>query len=341
MTRFPGWYERFRHDLSRRPFRPHWVIPGAHGQTLAGARLPRRFPWGWTGSSQELVELEDGVGVRTEEILEFPKAPTVIVIHGMTGCNRSGYSQGFSNKAWRRGWNTILPSLYNVSPAVDRPRFFHAGSSDMVSDLLLRLVEDRGLERVFLVGVSMGGNILLKLMGEWGEDRPDWLLASAVMSPLCDLTQSWQRLEDSQNRIYQTYFMNRLRKIVFEHHDAEKWIDSEALQRARTIRQFDELVTAPLCGYRDAMHYYRRCSSLPLLERIQAPTFVLHSKDDLFLPWEPFVGGAASNPNLLIHLSDRGGHVGFFESDSGRDLDRRWAENRILEFFDSFLRCHE
>ncbi|MDA2935011.1 alpha/beta fold hydrolase [Acidobacteria bacterium AH-259-D05] len=243
--------------------------------------------------------------------------------------------QGLSHKAHREGWNTILLNLYNTNRALSRPKIFHAGSSPEVGEILQQLFLKYNLKGLYLVGVSMGGNILLKLLGEWGSAVPEYVRAAAVISPLVDLTTSWKTLERPSNFLFQHHFVTNLKKRIQPNLSLlAPFVDVEALMKVRTIREFDEIFTAPLGGFCDAVDYYEKVSALPHLKNIRIPTVLFHALDDPFLSGEPFLlPEACSNRSLGISLTRHGGHVGFVEKESQGDIDRFWAENRIIDFF--------
>lgn len=327
--------DSFSRRLQQRPFLPHVLLPGGHIQTVFASQRRRRFPYGWEKDERAEVEIKDQARVEVVKLLRPRPAPALIVLHGMTGSCQSDYMQGFSHKAWRRSWNCFLPNLYNTNYELSHPVIFHAGASGLARQVIERLVKLHSLRKVFLAGVSMGANLLLKMLGEWGGQAPGWLAAAAAVSPLCDMTVSWQLMERPSNRIYQIYFTGRLKELVRSRSKhLGKFVDLEKVMQIRTIREFDQHFTVPLGGFKDPYHYYEEGSSSPLLDKIRVPTLILHSKDDPFLPWEPFVRPQArSNPNLLIHLTERGGHLGFVER-TRQDIDRCWFENRIMEYFE-------
>ncbi len=326
--------ERMAGRLAERPFQPHRLLPSAHLQTIVASRMPREFSWGWQRSREHLLELSNGGRVRSFLVERSPDARVVVGLHGLGGSSDSLFLQGLSHKAYREGWNSVLFNLYDLNLSGRSPTLFHAGASQHVEELLERIREIRPWDRVCLTGISLGGNLLLKLLGHWGGAPPSWVEATAVISPLVDMVISWSLIEKPANLFYRLYFISRLKRIIRERsQDLGRFIDLEALAKIRTIREFDECVTAPMGGYADALDYYRRASSAPLLGRIRKPTLVIHAKDDPILPWEPWTRpGAVSNPYLLPHLSEKGGHVGFIEQ-TRRDIDRVWAENRVIDFF--------
>lgn len=327
--------EKMERVLENRKFRPHPVIAGPHLQTLVAARMKRNFSWGWKSSADKLVDLSDRSLLRVVVIAHDRSAPTLVAVHGMAGSSDSGYMQGFSHKAYREGWNAVLLNLYNLNEELPAPRIFHAGASRETAEALQRLSRVLSLDEIFLVGVSMGGNIVLKLLGEFGESLRPLIRAAAVVSPMVDLDASWPYLEKPSNRIYRWYFVERLKKLVERKAVLFRdFLEMEKLRRVESIREFDELVTAPLSGFRDAHQYYREVSSTRWFSSIRVPTLVIHSKDDPLLPWKPLTSPKLQeNPRILTHLTERGGHVGFLERDRFSDIDRKWAENRVIDFF--------
>ena len=332
----------FKQVLRNRSFYPPFWLRGGHRQTLVGSLLKRNFSWGWRHSEEHLIDLQDGSRVRSICIWRSLSSPTVVVLHGTGGSAASTYMQGLSHKAHREGWNAILLNLYNTNRALPRPKVFHSGSSREVGEILQRLSMKHNLKELYLVGVSMGGNILLKLLGEWGAAAPAHVRAAAVISPLVDLISSWQFLERPSNFLFQHHIVGRLKKRIQQHVSLlAPFVDVEALMRVKTIREFDELFTAPLAGFCGAFDYYEKASALPHLKNIRLPTLLLHARDDPLLSSQPFLlPDVGSNPSLGIGLTRRGGHVGFIEKDCHGDIDRFWAENRVIDFFRLASRYH-
>ncbi len=323
----------FRERLEQRPFRHHPLLSSGHLQTILSPYLNRQFPWGWEHSRQERLALGDGTRMRIVVVERAPRAPTLVAVHGMAGSSDSIYMQALSHKAYREGWNAVLLNLYDWNVKARPPRILHCGSSPQVGDAVAKIA-GRFCGPLLMVGVSMGGNIVLKLLGEWGSGHPPAVAAAVAISPLCDIPLSWPRTEIASNTFYRLYFVRVLKDLVLQRSDYfAPFIDLDALNRVKTIREFDERFTAPLCGFRDALDYYRRCSAAPLLKNIRVPTLILHSKDDPLIPWEPLTGDEVSGNSLLLtHLTRHGGHVGFIQSQS-QDIDRSWAENRCIDFF--------
>lgn len=325
--------DRFSTLLHQRPFESPWWLRSGHAQTIVASFWQRTDGLAAKRTESDL-RLNDGTRVRVDCIWQDPCCPTLVAIHGLAGSSRSGYMLGFARKASCQGWNTVLLRLYDAGLDGKRAKVFHAGVSHEVGQML-DWVRERSTGPLLLAGVSMGGNILLKLLGEWGERGPRWVHAAAVVSPLLDLDSSSRLLLKPSNLLYHRYFVKRLKRVVSQ--QAEHWerfVDMDQLIKVRSIRAFDEAFTVPLSGFKDLQDYYQRASSMPLLKRIRVPTLLLHAKDDPLIPWEPLRGEqVVSNPSLWTCLTKRGGHVGFIGTTETQDSDRFWAENRVIDFF--------
>ena len=323
----------FKKVLLSRPFLPHRVIPHPHLQTMAAALSRRDFGWGAPDTQTVILELPEQVRIRAECYFGEPGAPTLLAIHGVGGSSQSPYMQGFLHKACLEGWNAVLLNLYDLNLAGHRPVIFHSGSSRELDCVVRSVLDLDQCGALVLVAVSMGGNMLLKLLGEWGEAAPQRVRAAAVVSPLVDLVASWNTLDRLTNRHYRWHIVQGLKHVVRrKERDLGKHIDVEGIRKIKTIREFDEIFTSVLGGFQDAFDYYHRASASPWLDSIQVPTLVLHSKQDPILSWRPLMTpGLLKNPNVLLWLPQEGGHVGFIEQDR-KDIDRYWAENRIIDF---------
>jgi predicted alpha/beta-fold hydrolase len=281
-----------------------------------------------------MLSLPEGVRIRYRSIKADEDQPTIVAIHGMSGSFNSQYMLALSHKAYREGWNSILLNLHSENRSLSPPKIFHAGSSkDLIEALrILHLTVD--FKKVFLVGVSMGGNILLKALGEWGRQVPSFLAGAAVISPLLDLTLSAPMLESRSNRLYRYYYVRRLKKQAMKlSPDLGRFINLEELKSVKGILDFDRVLTVPLGGFRSLEQYYSNASSAPLLPNVALPTFIIHSKDDPLLPFQPLESeGANRNSMLFSSLTLKGGHVAFVEN-KRTDIDRSWAENRVIDYF--------
>jgi predicted alpha/beta-fold hydrolase len=235
---------------------------------------------------------------------------------------------------WDRGLNVIR---YNVRSCggTERlsPTLYHSGLTSDIRALLEELRERDGLENLMLVGFSMGGNQVLKLAGELGENGPLLLRGVCAISPAIDLDASSVAIGRRENWLYQENFVRSLKAslrrkaVIFPGR-----YDVEVLRGVRTLRDFDDLVTAPSFGFRDAVDYYTRSSSQPLIPFIRIPTLIIHAQDDPFIPFEPLTDRSISaNRSIVLVMPEHGGHVAFVgKRDSGED--RCWAENRAAAF---------
>ncbi len=319
--------------FSQRPFEPPRWLRSGHAQTIA-ASFWKREPSQAASWSESEVRLSDGTRVQLDCVWQDPSRPTLVAIHGLAGSSHSGYMLGFSEKAFHQGWNAILLKLYDASPDGNRAKVFHAGASQEVGEILA-WIRKRSLGPVLAVGISMGGNILLKLLGEWGAKGSQWVDFAAAVSPLLDLGLSAKQLLRPSNLLYRRYFVKRLKSVVLKQEAHwRRFVNVDDLLAVRSVHAFDQLFTVPLGGFQDVQEYYQKASALPLLRRIGVPTLLIHAKDDPVLPWEPLQGSQVrSNPALRICLTERGGHVGFIGSPISEDFDRFWAENRVVDFF--------
>ncbi len=331
---------RWQAVIESRPFRPHRWLKNAHLQTIVGAKQHRKFPPIAGQGPGDSVILGDGARIEVCRFEIDSSAPTLVAVHGMSGSSKSDYMVAFSRKAMKRGWNALLFNLYDRNGTRETPRLFDAGCAPQLVEALECLRSSGTLGDMFIVGVSMGGNIVLKALGDWGEATPDWLLGAAVISPLVDLNISWQAIEKPSNWLYRSHYLRRLKRLTLEHRLGwESQVDFESLAGIRTIRRYDETVTVPMGGYRDAEDYYASASAAPVVGLIRVPTLAIHSCDDPFLPWEPLNRSEMrENPWFNVVLTECGGHVGFIE-DSRIDSDRIWSENRVIDFFSLILDC--
>lgn len=327
--------------FASKPFVPHPFLSGPHAQTIISSKhFPRRRVLfeERTHYESRLFEVEPGTRVllkcRWQE--ERRAAPTLLLLHGLEGSTDSLYVLGTGQKAYRHGFNVVGMNMRNCGGTEHlAATLYHSGMTEDIRRILLEELAGReGLREVFIAGFSMSGNMVLRLAGDYGADAPHVLKGVAAVSPSIDLDSCAGALERRGNALYRWNFVANLRDRVRRKGRLHPGIyDTRHLRRVRTIREFDEHFTAPHGGYRDASDYYARTSSRSVLGRIRVPALVIHSADDPLIPPEPFLDDAiAANPDLLLVLTRRGGHVGFL-SDRTEGEDRHWAENRLVEFF--------
>jgi hypothetical protein len=262
----------------------------------------------------------------------------MLLWHGLEGSVDSKYMLGTADKAFNAGFNVIRVNHRNCGNTEHlTPTLYHSGLSQDVSVVVRELTEIDNLTRLFVVGFSMSGNIVLKYAGEAPDHFPNEVSAVCAISPSVDLAACEAAINRKSNWLYRERFMislrNRMRrkqKLYPERYD------TTGLRRVRTLREFDNRFTSIDGGYRDADDYYRSASSLNLIQHIIVPTLIIHAEDDPFIPFQPLLDPTvALNRNVLLLAPKNGGHVGFLadqESIESATEDRFWAENRIVEF---------
>ncbi|MGA3087060.1 MAG: alpha/beta fold hydrolase [Terriglobales bacterium] len=331
---------------NRTPFRPRRWLRGGHVQTLASFLIQRRFSV--PAPEERLIECEPGVKVLCHCHWQADRAQalTIILVHGLEGSSESQYMLGITEKALARGMNVIRFNQRNCGGTDElAPVLYHSGLSNDVAAVARQIVAQDAVSRFALVGFSMGGNIVLKLAGEWGSQAPTQFRAVAVCCPALDLSASSDALHEPSNRIYEAYFLWALRRrlqqkarLFPEHFDGSRG------RGIRSLREFDDKVTAPYCGFAGVDDYYDRASAAHVIERIAVPALVLYAANDPFVRITPETRRRiASNKNITFVETADGGHCAFVGvptaagkgSDGGYD-DGYWAEGEIVNFLRRF-----
>ena len=315
-------------------YSPAWWIPGGHLQTLWGKLFRRQVP---APTVLERWETPDGDFLEVHRLGAEQGTPRVLLLHGLEGTVRSHYAQALLNEAARRGWGADLLIFRSCGsePNFTR-RFYHSGETGDVGFALDRILDEFPASPIALAGVSLGGNVLLKFLGERGKDLPSQLKAAAAVSVPFDLARSSRRINHGFSRFYQRFFLNSLRKKAQE--KALRFPDlapRDKIAALKTLEDFDNLITGPLHGFRDAQDYYARSSSLPYLKDIRLTTLLFSAVDDPMLPPEVLDEvreAARDNPVLEVDFVDKGGHAGFITG-SVPWRPFYYAEHRVGEFF--------
>lgn len=325
--------------LESKPFRPHPLFSNGHAQTLAGHLWPRRRLKKQPHNNDDearLFDIEPGVQLlaHCRWQPERHEHPTVVLIHGMEGDNTSIYILGTAEKAYGAGFNVLRLNMRNCGATEHlTPTLYHSGMSGDMRAVLRELSEHDSLRRIFLVGFSMSGNIVLKLAGEEGEHASTAFAGVCAISPSLDLHACAAAIERPSNWIYQSSFIRSLqRRMRVKHRLQPDRYDITGLRRVRTIRDFDERFTARHGGFIDANDYYTQSSALNFIRHIRIPTLIIHAQDDPFIPFESFRHpDIKGNPNVILLAPESGGHVAFVGA-QGEGEDRFWSENRCVEF---------
>jgi len=315
-----------------------WWVPGAHFQTT----------WGRFGRSRRLLAFErellatpDGDELVLDHLTGEPGTPRVILLHGLEGSSFAVYMLGLARLIAAAGWRATAVNFRSCArdPArprlwlpTRRPRLYHSGETTDL-DLVVRTLTARepGVP-LYAIGVSIGGNVLLKWLGETGARSP--IEAAATISVPYDLEAAARHLERGASRFYISFFLRTLKAKVFDllgrFPDETRHLVVDLVRRAQTFRAFDDAATAPLHGFAGAADYYLRASSLRYLSRVEVPTFCVNSADDPFLPAEALARArAAASDDIAFQVTRRGGHAAFI---AGRLpwRPRYWAEERAV-----------
>ena len=277
----------------------------------------------------------DGENLEIHRVSASADAPRLLLLHGLEGSWRSHYVAGLLDLVRKRGWGADLLTFRGCGDLPNTARrFYHSGETSDLDFVLGRIVDEFPNAPIGLAGYSLGGNVLLKYLGERGDEVPRSVLAAAAVSVPYDLEAGARYIGTGFSRIYDRHFLKSLRrKALAKLVHYPDLFDRTQLERATTIFDFDNAVTAPVHGFEDAVDYYARSSSRHFLERIRVPTLLLSSRDDPFLPsgvLAEIAAVAASNPWIEMEFTERGGHVGFID---GRVpwRPRYYAEWRVID----------
>jgi predicted alpha/beta-fold hydrolase len=351
-------------------FTPRRLLANGHLQTVLGSFLARvdALPT----PLQEIVEVAPSTATlpsasliclchwQPEEVCA--QRPTAIVVHGLEGSARSQYVVGNANKLWRAGWNIIRMNMRNcggarywdgerpedifqpgstlIDPDTICPTLYHSGLSGDVRAVAKHFVRTRSLQSIAILGYSMGGNMVLKLAGELGDDPLPQIRAAVAVSPAADLAASADMLHRTINRGYEWRFMRALSRHYL--HKVALYPDvfsAARLYNLHSIREFDEQITAYYMGFSGAEDYYTRSSASAVIDRVPMPTMVLHALDDPFIRLLPLTCERLhDNPNTVLIETPHGGHCAFLaDANPSADDDGYWAEYTILKFLQSVM----
>lgn len=259
-------------------------------------------------------------------------APTIVLVHGLEGSSGSHYMLGISAKAWRLGFNVVRLNQRNCGGTEHlAATLYHSGLSDDILAVMEDLIHRQGLRSIWIVGYSMGGNLVLRAAGHIGSSLSA-LKGVVAVAPTIDPAVCVDALERLENRMYQHFFLRRLAQRLRRKAELSPGIwDVGRLSRIRTLREFDEQYTAPDGGFRNAAEYYERVGARHVLHTIRVPTLIIASQDDPFVPYRIFDRPElTANRQLTLWTTRSGGHCAFLQRPWGTE-DAYWAENRITE----------
>jgi predicted alpha/beta-fold hydrolase len=329
-------------------FEPLSWLEGNHVQTLAGNFWRR--PTFLIPFEAQAVEVDPTDGSRVLCHCHWQPAKvrsdrlTILLVHGLEGSSDSRYIQGITARAWEAGCNVIRMNMRNCGGTETwTPTLYHSGLSADVLTVLRHFADQQGLKRIAMAGYSMGGNLVLKLAGELGENSPSWLRAAVGVSPAVDLAASADALHEPANRMYEWNFLkNLMRRFRRKASLFPEIYSTQGLLPIRSVREFDDKITARYSGFAGADDYYFRAASARVVSRIAIPTLVLHALDDPFIRVTPETSSMlAQNPAIELVETQHGGHCAFLartykssERKTGEPLNgaRHWAEATLVRF---------
>lgn len=321
------------------PFEPHPWLRNRDLMTMVASKLPRKYPR-LPAPSNRYFETEPGTKLLGHCFWQPqpPRHPTLIMVHGLEGSAESSYMRGAAEKAWAAGFSVVLLNQRNCGGTEHlSPTLYNSGLSGDYRAVLAELIHKDGLPEIFICGYSMGGNLVLKMAGEMAEGAPAQLRGVVAVCPSLDLAGCADLLHLRRNAFYEWHFVRNLKRRYKRKVQLfpEKF-QLNGVDRVRSVREFDDLITAPYCGYGTAANYYLQASALRVAQHIRVPTLILAAEDDPFIPGEPFRCPAIqNNPHIQLEMSRHGGHCGFISRYPGRQ--RFWAEARIVEFCKGLL----
>jgi len=299
--------------------------------------MPRRIHL--PTAEERLVEVEPGVHIRCLcywQPQNRAASLTLIVVHGLEGSSESQYMMGVARNGLAAGMNVVLMNQRNCG-GMDQcaPTLYNSSLSGDVAAVAGNVVEQDGVSRFALVGFSMGGNLVLKLAGEWGREAPKEFRAVAAVCPAMDLATSADALHEPANRLYEYYFLLQLfRRIRAKARFFPGKFDLSRLRGVSSLRLFDDRITAYYCGFAGADDYYARAAAANVVHRIGVPALILHAANDPFIRIRPETRERIlGNPHITYIETDDGGHCAFVGDPNGDPGDDgRWAEREVVEF---------
>jgi predicted alpha/beta-fold hydrolase len=288
---------------------------------------------------RERLELDDGDFIDIDWLDNSIDRPLVIMFHGLEGGSSSHYARSIMGLFQELGWRGAVVHFRGCSGTPNRlPRAYHAGDSEEI-DRILHKVRERNQSLgssapLYVIGISLGGNALLKWLGEQGKKACHIIDGAVTVSVPLDLVAAGKALDSGFNRLYTQHFLGTLKKKVLKKlDDFPGLFDAVAVAECTTLYQFDNLVTAPLHGFSNTDEYWALSSSKPWLKHIQVPTLVINARNDPFMPSSSLPAQTDVSCSVSLEFPAEGGHVGFLSSPFPGNLT--WLPERVIRFFDN------
>jgi uncharacterized protein len=315
-------------------FQPHALLKNGHAMTIVSAFVSRRFDippaearlFQVDSESRLLAHCHWQPGKRKD-------VPAIVVVHGLEGSIDSGYMRGIAEKAFHRGFHVVRLNQRNCGGTEAlTPTLYNSGMSADYRAVFDELSNADGFEQIFFAGYSMGGNLVTKMAGEFGAAVPQGLRGVCAVCPALDLAACADALERWDNYVYQRRFVKGLMaRYARKHEMLPQRYPLVGLPPVRTVRQFDDVITAPQFGYRDAQDYYDNVGAKRVAAHIRVPMLMITAQNDPFVPYASFLAAKISaNPAIQFVAPQHGGHCAFISKHSGSE--RFWAEQRIVDF---------
>jgi predicted alpha/beta-fold hydrolase len=317
-----------------KPFVPHALLKNGHAMTIAAHFWLRRFALPRAEDRHFQVDADSRLLGRCHwQQGKDTSTPLMVLVHGLEGSSDSKYMLGIAEKAWQRGFHVVRMNQRNCG-GTERltPTLYNSGMSADYRAVFDELSAGDGFSCIFFAGYSMGGNLVAKMAGECGEAVPSALRGVAAVCPALDLSACADALERRNNYFYQRRFVLGLnaryaRKVELF---PERY-SRNGFGPIRTVREFDDAITAPQFGYRDAQEYYEAAGAKRLVDKVRVPLLLITAQNDPFVPFEAIrASGAEKNPAIEFVATKHGGHCGFISNENGSG--RFWAEQRVVEF---------
>jgi predicted alpha/beta-fold hydrolase len=315
-------------------FQPHPLLKNGHAMTIVAVYWPRRFAL--PKAEERLFRVAEDSQLLGHCHWQEGKArdvPVIAVVHGLEGSSESNYVLGIAEKAYQRGFHVVRLNQRNCGGSEKlTPTLYNSGMSADYRAVFEELSEVDGFTQIFFVGYSMGGNLVTKMAGEYGEAVPHALRAVCAICPAIDLAGCADALQKRENYFYQRHFVKGLmaryaRKAAL----FPEVYSSHGFGKIRTVREFDDAITGPSFGYRDAQEYYDSAGARKVIGRVQVPMLMITAQDDPFVPYESFLAALVEeNPAIQFIAPEHGGHCAFISRQGG--AERFWAEARVVDF---------
>lgn len=313
-------------------FQPAWWLTNPHLQTLWPTlfRRIKNIPL-----ERERLELPDGDFVDLDWHGKNRQAPIVLILHGFEGSIQSPYAKGMLQAIYQHGWCGVFMHFRGCSGEPNRLlRGYHSGETEDLANVIDILKQRVPHQSLAVIGFSLGGNVLLKWLGETSEKNP--LTAAIAISVPFELHKAAKKIDSGFSRIYQQYFLKSLRERLGKKFRMKGIENYAVLSDIRTIEEFDDKITAPIHGFKNAKEYYIKSSSRQFLHAIRVPTLIIHAKDDPFMPKDVIPESYELADCVQLELTEKGGHVGFISGEFPWCAEY-WLEKRVPAYLRQYF----